>query len=142
MAWINMKTRCYNKKSSDYKDYGGRGIIVCERWKNSFSNFFLDMGLKPSKDHSLDRIEVDGNYKKENCRWATKIEQANNKRSTLFYECAGLKFNLQGWADYFGVNQGNLSNSIKAKGFDRVYLFYQDKYKNDFPNKHPVQCTR
>lgn len=80
VAWCNMKTRCYYKNSSQYKDYGGRGIIVCDRWVNSFINFLIDMGKKPSLKHSLDRIDNSRGYFPDNCRWATASEQNFNRR--------------------------------------------------------------
>jgi len=79
-TWGNMKRRCYNKNREDYDNYGGRGIKVCDRWLDSFPNFLSDMGVKPSKSHSLDRKENDGDYTPENCRWATKEEQTLNQR--------------------------------------------------------------
>ena len=78
-AWDGMKARCSQPKRDDYVRYGGRGIKVCDRWANSFENFFKDMGAKPTKSHSLDRINNDGNYEPENCRWATVLEQNRNK---------------------------------------------------------------
>jgi hypothetical protein len=82
-AWINMKLRCTSPKCKYYKDYGGRGIQVCERWRESFENFLSDMGKKPSPELSIDRINNDGNYEPGNCRWATKIEQTNNRKRKL-----------------------------------------------------------
>jgi hypothetical protein len=75
-----MKTRCYNTKSPNYKYYGGDGIKVCDRWLNSFENFYEDMGDRP-EGTSIDRIDFNGNYEPSNCRWADKITQARNKRN-------------------------------------------------------------
>lgn len=79
-AWQDMKARCSNPKVRSYRNYGARGIQVCERWQLSFDAFFADMGRRPSSQHSLDRIENDGNYEPGNCRWATRSEQRKNQR--------------------------------------------------------------
>lgn len=79
-SWTSMKYRCYEPTNNRYKDYGGRGIQVCDRWLNSFENFLADMGERPSTDYSLDRIDVNGNYEPSNCRWITKMAQMSNKR--------------------------------------------------------------
>lgn len=75
-----MLQRCYNPKDAQYASYGGRGIKVCARWKESIKNFHEDMGERPSKDYSIDRRDNDGNYTPENCRWATKTQQNMNQR--------------------------------------------------------------
>ena len=82
-SWQGMKYRCYNPKSKSYQDYGGRGIKVCEKWKNSFENFLKDVGLKPSKEYSLDRIDVNGDYTPENVKWSTNKEQVLNRRPSI-----------------------------------------------------------
>jgi hypothetical protein len=82
-TWCGMLRRCRNKNERAYRHYGGRGIIVCDRWLD-FANFYADMGPKPSKDHSIDRINNDGNYEPGNCRWATWSQQAKNKRCRKF----------------------------------------------------------
>ncbi|WP_239700372.1 hypothetical protein [Mammaliicoccus sp. D-M17] len=78
-VWIGMKNRCNNPKHKQYKDYGGRGIKVCERW-DDFSNFIEDMGERPTKKHQIDRTNNDGNYEPNNCEWVTPSENALNKR--------------------------------------------------------------
>lgn len=81
-TWAQMKARCYNSKSHNYINYGARGITVCDRWKNSFGAFLKDMGPRPSPKHSIDRINNNGNYEPNNCRWATNSEQVRNQRNT------------------------------------------------------------
>jgi hypothetical protein len=96
-SWAHMLQRCRNKNDPGYKNYGGRGIAVCERW-NEFESFLADMGPKPSSKHQLDRIDNDEDYKPENCRWATRIEQANNKRTNHFITMAGRTLSLADWS--------------------------------------------
>lgn len=91
--WQKMKRRCYNPKDKRFNRYGARGIYVCEEWKADYQKFYSDMGPRPSNQHSLDRINNDGPYSRENCRWATWIEQNNNRnqQSTVYLTFNGEK---------------------------------------------------
>lgn len=79
-VWKGMKERCHNTKNTSYKNYGGRGIKVCDRWRNSFENFINDMGERPSKEHQIDRTDNNKGYSPDNCKWVTPSENAINKR--------------------------------------------------------------
>lgn len=98
-----MITRCTNPRVDNYKYYGGRGISVCDRWR-LFANFLADMGKRPSLTHSLDRWpDKDGNYELENCRWATRTQQARNTRMTLIVVMGGKSMTLRDVAEQFSV---------------------------------------
>ena len=102
--WTDIKTRCYNQNHIAFKHYGGRGIAVCERWLSSFENFLADIGKRPSRIHSIDRIDTNGNYEPENCRWATGIEQANNRRNNIRIVIDGTEKTLTEWCRDLGVS--------------------------------------
>lgn len=93
-TWCKMRDRCLNPKNRDHPNYGGRGIAVCERWE-SFEAFFADMGERPSPKHSIDRIDVNGDYEPGNVRWATTRMQAQNKRTNLYVELNGERLALR-----------------------------------------------
>jgi len=105
-VWNSMRERCQNPEAAAYANYGGRGITVCERWQ-SFSNFYEDMGDAPP-GLTLDRIDNDRGYSPENCRWATRTEQARNKRSLHRLTVDGEKLSMGEWAERSGVSVGTL----------------------------------
>lgn len=110
-SWGMMKSRCTNPSYNHYHNYGGRGIKVCDRWLESFENFLEDMGERP-KNHSLDRIDVDGDYCKENCRWSTSKEQNNNRRNNHIIEFNGKSQNITAWAEELNIKVDILSRRI------------------------------
>lgn len=102
--WSKMKSRCYDTEDPGYKNYGGRGISMCDRWLNSFEAFYEDMYPRTSLNHTLDRINFDGNYEPTNCRWATRLEQANNTRRNIMIEYNGQTMSLSEWCRTLGLN--------------------------------------
>ncbi len=115
IAWANMLDRCYNPNKPNYKDYGGRGIMVCERWGDSFENFLSDMGLRPSDKHSLDRFpNNDGNYEPSNCRWATRPQQQANTTRNVILSHNGKSMNIKEWSKETGIAQSVIAYRIKS----------------------------
>lgn len=105
-AWRGMKERCTNPKTQGYKHYGGRGITVCEKWKNSFSSFYEDVGPCPSLEHSIDRTNNEGNYEPGNVKWVTRQEQGNNTRANVKVTVKGKTDTLANWCRVLNLNYG------------------------------------
>lgn len=101
-SWASMLQRCTNVKSPHYKEYGGRGIKVCEKWV-LFSNFYSDMGDRP-EGYTLNRIDNDGNYEPSNCEWATRKQQASNRRSSRLFTRNGVTKSLKQWSEIQDLN--------------------------------------
>lgn len=114
-SWFAMLQRCSNPKHQYWYRYGKRGIKVCERWLK-FENFFEDMGLKPSAEHSLDRRKLDEDYSKGNCRWATTTEQAENKSNTLHLTYNGKTQAASAWAREYSISKSTIYSRI-SKGW-------------------------
>ncbi len=110
-----MIRRCHNPKSDNYTNYGGRGITVCARWRESFLNFIDDMGGRPD-GMSLERINNDGNYEPGNCRWASARDQAANRRNTITVLLDGQRMVLEEAARRLGAQSGSLSKWAKSRG--------------------------
>lgn len=118
-VWVAMKGRCLNPRNPSYKNYGGRGIAVCENWKNSFSQFYEDMGPRPSKNMTLERIDNDGNYCPENCEWATRSSQNRNHRRNRKIQIDGETLCLTDWAEKYGICSKLVSQRI-SRGWDEI----------------------
>lgn len=112
-SWYSMITRCHNKNCGEYRRYGALGVVVCTRWRESFVNFLSDIGRKPSPEHSLDRIDPFGNYCAENCRWATKSEQARNRRNSVKIEYDGMRVSVYDLAESFNIFPSTLLKRLK-----------------------------
>lgn len=110
-AWRSMKKRCYQETDISYKNYGGRGIKVCDAWLESFENFYQDMGPRPI-GMSLDRKNNSGNYEKNNCRWATKIEQGRNNRANRIINFQGKDYCLSELAEKLGISDQTVNYRI------------------------------
>lgn len=112
LAWKQMKKRCYNPKDSRYTSYGARGITVCDRWLHSFENFLADMG-EPPPNLTLERIDVHQGYSPENCRWATRQEQANNTQKSKWLTHDGRTQTMLDWSKELHINYSTLRARIR-----------------------------
>ncbi len=108
-VWRGMKKRCYLKTNPNYRLYGARGIKICNGWLNSFSIFFKDMGPRPSKGYSIERIDNNKGYYKENCKWATQKEQGNNQRTNRILEYKGKKLTQRQWSEKLEIKETCIS---------------------------------
>lgn len=111
-SWTQLIQRCTNPNNPAYAKYGGRGITVCARWRNSFVDFLADMGERPSLGHSLDRIDNDAGYFKENCRWATKSEQACNRRSNRLLTLGAETLPVMEWSRRTGLKRSTIEQRL------------------------------
>ena len=114
--WSGMRDRCENPNSPGYARYGARGITVCDRWKR-FENFIADMGLRPSRAHSMERKRNDLGYSPENCVWATSREQSRNRRSNINVTINGVTRCLKDWCNLLGVPYKRALQRIKYSGW-------------------------
>lgn len=123
-AWVRMKRRCYQPRYKGYKNYGGRGIRVCDEWREDYFAFLSHVGRKPSPKHSLDRINNDGHYEPGNVRWATWDVQSNNRRNVRRITHNGRTLNLTQWADELGVTARKLRSDLKTTSIADVVKSY------------------
>jgi len=125
--WVCMRQRCNNPNAKQYKDYGGRGITICKEW-DSIEQFVKDMGERPSIRHTLDRIDNNKGYCKENCRWATFEEQARNKRNNRLYKLPdGTRIVKQALIDSLEWTNDMFKRRIKSMGLPKILEMYQQK---------------
>lgn len=113
--WAGIRKRCLNPTYREYHLYGGRGIGIAERWA-SFENFYADMGPRPSKDHSIDRIDGDANYEPGNCRWATDREQSNNTSRNVYFQVGSETLSMTQLAERFGVKYFTIATWRNLRG--------------------------
>lgn len=113
-AWLSLRQRCMNPKNESWHRYGGRGISVCDRWRDSFENFLADMGRRPSNEHSIDRRDNDGPYSPDNCRWETRGIQNNNKGTNVYVEFRGRRQTTSEWAREIGITLPALLFRLKS----------------------------
>jgi len=119
-SWQHMKERCHKPNTTDYHRYGGRGITVCKRWLESFDNFLQDMGVKP-EGLTIDRIDNDGNYTPENCRWATLRQQANNTRANKHITHNGITLTQAQWSRRLGISPATIIWRLKRWDIEDVF---------------------
>jgi hypothetical protein len=112
-AWCAMLQRCYNPNNRAYARYGGRGVQVCDDWILSFDAFLSDMGCRPSSAHSIERLDNDGGYDKDNCVWATREEQQRNNRRNVILEFNGKQQTAVEWANECGIPASTLYSRIR-----------------------------
>ena len=127
-VWHGMKSRCHNPANQSYVRYGGRGIFVCDEWRNSFDRFYEDMGPKPA-GMDLDRIDNDKGYCKENCRWISRLENCRNTRRTIYVDVNGQKLKVHELAEISGQKKSTVMYRLK-KGLSMDAVLSKEKLPN------------
>jgi hypothetical protein len=121
--WLGIRYRCYDPTCADWHRYGGRGIGMCAEWRDNFDQFLQDIGPRPSPEHSLDRIDVDGDYTPTNCRWADRAQQNTNRSTTIKLTYQGRTQCLKHWAKEFGICYSAAhARYKKGKSLNEVFL--------------------
>ncbi len=140
-SWESMIARCYNENHFSYNDYGGRGITVCDEWRNSFESFLKDMGERPI-DKTLDRVENDKGYYKENCRWATKKEQAINRHNTIYLTFNNKRLTLEEWSKETNIPVGTIKSRLVDKWIIERVLTTKVRFNKRYHNKPFVKVDK
>jgi hypothetical protein len=136
--WCKMKERCSNPKDIGFKDYGGRGVTVCDAWRTSFPQFLADMGNPPTKHHSIDRINNALGYSKDNCKWSDGLEQGRNKRNNVILACGGKSQTLSDWSREIKISVGTLWMRIK-RGWNDARIVTTPLRQTIFRNSAEIQ---
>lgn len=126
-TWASMISRCHNPNAQAADNYGNRGIVVCDRWRNSFENFYADMGPRPSDCHSIERRDVNGNYEPGNCHWATGDVQSMNRRNTAYVDFRGERITVMELSRRSGVPYAKLMDRIQRYGHTAEEAIGPDK---------------
>ena len=129
-VWSSMKQRCSNEACDGYSSYGGRGITVCWRWFDSFENFIEDMGPRPSASHSIDRVDNNAGYSKENCRWASRSEQGCNTRSNRKFTFYSKTLTITEWSRITQVPRASIFNRLR-RGWPEKEAFWKQSRCSD-----------
>lgn len=125
-----MIQRCYNPNNQSYPNYGARGISVCDEWREDFQSFYYwAMSSGYAEGMSIDRIDNNGNYCPENCRWATATEQGNNKRNNVFIECNGERHSMKEWSEITGLSVKKIDSRRRA-GWDAERILYEPTHSS------------
>ena len=111
--WQAIKRRCFKEYDSRYSSYGGRGITMCKEWASSYEAFLNDMGLPPTIEHQIDRIDNDGDYEPSNCRWTTRVQNSRNKRNSKFITANGVTMTQAEWAEKTGIKREAIAMRIR-----------------------------
>lgn len=125
-TWCAIKKRCLNPNDSAYKNYGGRGITICDRWRDSYEDFLSDVGRAPSKHYSIDRIDNSGNYEPGNVKWSTMLEQSLNRRNTKYLTYNGTTKTVRECSEATGIPAPTIYNRLR-RGWPDERLFDEPK---------------
>lgn len=137
-VWKGMKARCSNPNHKSFDRYGGRGISVCKRWMESFEDFLLDMGKRPSNNHSIDRADGTGDYSKDNCSWETQKTQMQHTSRSVLVTVKGVTRSVEGWAECSGILSSTIYHRISA-GWDRERAVTEPPRMRS-ASQTPLQC--
>ena len=137
-AWTKMKLRCYDPNNHRYYTYGARGIAVCDQWRDSFETFFADVGPRPSPKHSIDRIDHNGDYTPNNCKWSTATQQNRNTTRNVFIEIDGAKKCVSEWCEHLGITKAKVYDQVGTrKGYIKPFKTVEAAIRHFYRQKHP-----